>query len=185
MLSAAGIGMLQCRKDTQSKKCFSMFDTPDLAPCCIAPWIAILVAVLILGIGPIIELKLRKKGFARLWTPSIALLIIPIVCWVSVSLRIGELDPTPWMKPTNRDIVGTWHLSPDTIKDLLEENTLPVLDHELVFKEDGTFHFNNIPNLWSRYISREREKRNTSLAQGLGMLIEITSNGFFLLSSGN
>jgi hypothetical protein len=126
-----------------------MFDTPDLGPCCIAPWIAILAAVLILGIGPIIELKLRKKGFNRLWSPLIALLMAPIVCVVSVNLDIGAMDPAPWFEPAANDIAGEWELDAAPTDDLPKSAQVPEPAKELVFYKDGIFNANEIPDLWS------------------------------------
>ena len=39
-----------------------MFDTPDLMPVCLAPWVAILVGLFVFIVGKVIERKLLGKS---------------------------------------------------------------------------------------------------------------------------
>ncbi len=123
-----------------------MFDTPDFSPVCFGLSLAVLVGILVYAIGPIIENKLFKKRTGL--GPFLAMIVTPFVCIASIALNLGVRSPAPWLKPTNGDVIGTWHLSPQTVNVLQEWDKLPVLDHEIVFKENGTFYLNNVPNFW-------------------------------------
>jgi hypothetical protein len=137
-----------------------VFDTPDLAPMCVGPAIAALAGVLVLGVGRIIAKGFFKKNTTPALSVMIALLVVPFVCCEAVHLNIGVSNPTPWAKPTSNDIVGVWQLSPDMIKMLREDYSFPVPAHALVFKNDGTFYMNQIPNFWGHLSSAlERETK--------------------------
>ena len=130
-----------------------MFDTPDLMPLCVAPFVAIFVGVLIYGIawtiGYFVERKTGKKFH---WgKPTIlffAIFVVPIACIASVALQIGTREPAPWFSPNDNNIVGKWELTRDKIEYLEKWNNIPVLPHEFVFNSDGTFHVTNIPTFW-------------------------------------
>jgi hypothetical protein len=138
-----------------------MFDTPDLGPLCVAPFIAIIVGVLFYGtswaINDLVASKISKK---RDWLRKVSLLlaisIVPIVCWASVLLDIGVREPSPWFTPRTKDIVGTWALTADNIAGLETWNHIPVQDHEFVFNSDNTFHVTNIPTFWGLWDDKNK-----------------------------
>ena len=95
-----------------------MFDTPDLAPFCFAPFVAIVGGFLVYGIGLFIGIFVEKKTGKKPdgWKSIVLGLSIglaPVICIASVVLEIGAFDPAPWFKPTDNNIVGTWILSAD------------------------------------------------------------------------
>ena len=123
-----------------------MFDTPDFAPLCVGPVIALIVGGLILAIGTIIEKKTVKKETVRALSRLIAWIIASIACCVSVRHDIGSSMSYPLLI-TSKDVVGTWHLSQASV-DYLQRKGYTIAAHELVFKDDGTFHMDSVPNVW-------------------------------------
>jgi hypothetical protein len=89
--------------------------------------------------------KLPKVG----WIVALPLgfIICLLVAFASINLGIGELDPTPWVMPSPKDVVGMWHLDPHFV-DVLDDSGYSVPPHSIEFKEDGTFEMRNVPNLW-------------------------------------
>ena len=130
-----------------------MFDTPDLRPLCLAPFVAIFVGFIVyasgLGIKWLIE---NKTGKPLSWLKPIILLtsliVAPVACVASVFLNIGAFDPLPWFEPTPENVIGEWQLATDTVYALEKWENFPVQEHALVFKDDGTFIMNNVPNFW-------------------------------------
>ena len=131
-----------------------MFDTPDLSAVCAAPFVVTLVGVIIflfgLGIRKNIEKRTGKKPNWLTNNDLLLLIVIlsPMICILSVVLRIGANDPAPWFAPTTANIVGRWKISPDTGRSFRYWTNLEVPDHELVFNEDGTFSVHNLPYFW-------------------------------------
>lgn len=130
-----------------------MFDTPDLAPLCLAPFIGVFIGFFAYLVGPVIGSFIEKKTNKQYsWIrPSLLfsfLLIAPIACFASVALEIGSFLPAPWFKPLNNSIVGHWELSSDTVEYIQDHYNLSVQAHELVFNRDGTFHLINAPTFW-------------------------------------
>lgn len=130
-----------------------MFDTPDLGPLCVAPFVAIFVGVVIYGIGQVVgRLLSRKSGTLPNWWKSLVLILafmaVPIACISSVVLEIGVREPAPWFTPTSKNIIGKWKLTPQDIANLEKWNNIPIQPHEFVFDADGTFHVTNIPTFW-------------------------------------
>jgi hypothetical protein len=130
-----------------------MFDTPDLAPLCIAPFVAILIGFLVYGSGSVIKWFIETRtGKPLSWLKSVtlitAIIIVPVACVASVLLNIGALDPLPWFKPTPKNVIGEWQLASSTVDALEHWENYPVQQHMLVFKDDGTFTMNNVPNFW-------------------------------------
>ncbi len=131
-----------------------MFDTPDLGPCCFAPFVAVFVAILIYFISSItdtaIEAKTGKRraglsGFVR-W---FIVITFPFVCVASALLEIGAQDPAPWFMPTTYDIVGEWTLAPDPTDEVLKSRQEPLPSRKIVLNQDGTCRAEEIPDLWS------------------------------------
>ena len=149
-----------------------MFDTPDLMPLCIAPFVAILVGIVIFAIGSGISYLVEKdSGQKPVWLkPAIwivSLTIIPIACVASIFLDIGTNFPSPWLKPQNSNIVGKWELLPETakfIQDLYGLTAPP--SNELQFKQDGSFSLNNVPTFWG--LGDETKSKNDKLISGIG-----------------
>ena len=130
-----------------------MFDTPDLVPLCVAPFVAIFIGLLVYGFGSIIKKIIEAKTHKPLsWLKSFTLfattIIVPISCVASALLNIGASDPKPWFKPNPDNIIGKWQLAPDTIDVLEDWENLVVQKHTLSFKDDGTFEVSNVPNFW-------------------------------------
>ena len=131
-----------------------MFDTPDLAPLCFAPFVAIVGGFLVYGIGLFIGVFVEKKTGKKPsgWKSIVLGLSIglaPVICIASVALEIGAFDPAPWFKPTANNIVGTWILSADPTDELPKPANFQPPARELVFDNDGTFQANEIPDMWS------------------------------------
>jgi hypothetical protein len=131
-----------------------MFDTPDLMPLCLAPFIAVFIGVLVLAggfvFGRYVEKEVGKQ--AKWWRVLVIILtivIIPITCFVSVNLEIGARDSAPWFKPATRNIAGKWILAPDPTDNLPRPENLPNPARRLVFYKDGTFVAIEIPDMWS------------------------------------
>lgn len=130
-----------------------MFDTPDLGPLCIAPFVAAFVGVFVYAIGSAIGSILEKRTGKKqpslkpfLW--FLVIIVVPIACFASIGLEIGVRSPAPWFKPSTNDIVGRWELSLSTINAIQELYHRAVSPAEIVFSEDGTFHLNNNPTFW-------------------------------------
>ncbi len=128
-----------------------MFDTPDFIPCCVGPLIALIVGGIVLAIGTTIEKKVFKKETKHRLSWLITLLMTLIVCSISVSHNVGSSMPYPLLI-TNKDAIGTWRLSQDSIR-YLQRKGYTITAHELVFKADGTFRMDNVPNVWE-YLDR-------------------------------
>lgn len=130
-----------------------MFDTPDLVPLCVAPFVAIFIGLLVYGSGSIIKKFIETKtGKPLPWLRSVTLfatiIIVPISCVASALLKIGAGDPEPWFEPTPDNIIGEWQLAPSTVDVIETWEYFPVQKHTLVFQDDGTFTMNNVPNIW-------------------------------------
>jgi len=129
-----------------------MFDTPDLGPLCVAPFVAIGTGILVIVIGLISDVFIEKKTGKRLgWWLIIFITtfaIVPLACIVSTALDIGARDPAPWFKPSTNDIAGKWKLAAGFTDDLPKSQASKPAK-ELVFYKDGTFKANGIPDLWS------------------------------------
>ena len=139
-----------------------MFDTPDLGPLCIAPFVALLAAIAVYSIGSATGLIINKRaGVNRvLWHPIVAWLtvgIIPVACFASVALNIGARSPAPWFRPTVNNVIGAWELTAHDVDYLHNWHNTPVLPHELVFNKDGTFYVTNVPSFWGRFDPVERK----------------------------
>ncbi len=123
-----------------------MFDTPDLGPLCIAPWIGLWAGIVVYLLAVFFTRRLPKFGWIA--PLPISLIICLVVTYASISLRIGEHDTTPWVMPSSKDVVGTWHLEPHFVDHLREFQGYVVPPHSIEFREDGTFEMRNVPNLW-------------------------------------
>jgi hypothetical protein len=139
-----------------------MFDTPDLMPCCLAPFMAFIVGFTVYGLGSGVDLIIEKRtGKKSAWFHSFILLLVfilvPTSCIASVALDIGVRDPAPWFTPTSKDVIGKWELAADDIDYLQKYNNIPVLANELVFNQDGTFYITNIPTFWGLWDSKNKK----------------------------
>lgn len=126
-----------------------MFDTPDLAPVWVAPyvalWIAGFLSIVGLAVGLIIEKKAGKRPawYAPLIL-ALILILVPLSCCVSIALGIGATSPAPWLQPTTSDIAGDWMVANDLefLNEFLGDSTQA---HQLVFEKDGAFRVSGIP----------------------------------------
>jgi len=140
-----------------------MFDTPELTPLCIAPFVGLIFGLVLYIISQIIAIRIGKKtGKIPNWLisnlPPIIVVLSIAACFASVALEIGTMDPAPWFTPTERNVVGAWILTPETIRFLEEDNRdIPVQPHELIFKNDGTFHITNIPTFWGLFDAKNKK----------------------------
>jgi hypothetical protein len=133
-----------------------MFDTPDLRPVCLAPFVAIFIGFIVYGLSLIINWVIEyKTAKAVSWLKPFSLIvtifIVPTACVASVFLNIGALDPLPWFTPASENVIGEWQLATSTANALEEWENCPVEQHRLVFKDDGTFIVNNVPNFWDDF----------------------------------
>ena len=88
-----------------------MFDTPDLSPLCFAPLVSLVAGVFIYIASYLISSAITdKKNKKRSISFLIAILLMPLVCILSIVLRIGEWSPSPWFTPRSGNVVGTWVL---------------------------------------------------------------------------
>lgn len=145
-----------------------MFDTPDILPLCVAPFVAILVGVIVYIMGYVIWSVIGKWGLNRFTTKKIySKLIIGFIavvfawagCIASIGLRIGAWSPAPWFSPTNNTVIGEWILSTNSINHLQDWYDFSVPTHKLVFNEDGTFYSENIPTFWG--VSSAKENKDS------------------------
>lgn len=150
-----------------------MFDTPDLGPLCLAPWIGLLAGILVFVILKLLTRKFPKNGWI---TPLLfSFIVCFIVASVSVYLRIGELDPTPWVMPSPKDVVGIWHLDPYFV-DVLKDEGYIVPPHSIEFKEDGTFEMRNVPNLWITLSNANPDDETEFNAEGTWTIADKSSS---------
>ena len=89
---------------------------------------------------------LTKTSFIKL------VLIIPILIQalngcVTSGFEWSELSFTRG-KPVYADVVGIWMPTAKTLKDMKERGGYAILNHEIIFKEDGTFSMVNMPDWW-------------------------------------
>src|SRR5512139_872773 len=148
-----------------------MFDTPDLSPLCTAPFVAIIAGFFVYAVGTLVNLFVEKNGGKkRSWLipffTSLSILTVPVACMASVALEIGAREPAPWFKPTSSDIVGVWRLSSRTRETLRDWCDVAVAEHELAFKEDGSFHMTEVPSFWG--LSDSRKTGNYGNVSGSG-----------------
>jgi hypothetical protein len=127
-----------------------MFDTPDLLPLCVAPFVGLFVGALAFAGVFAISTVLRQGPVQRraLLSFLAAFVVVPIACAGSVALRIGAWSPSPWFKPAAADIVGTWEFTQGTSEALTDWYGVQVPHHELLFLEDGTFRMRDVPSFW-------------------------------------
>ena len=130
-----------------------MFDTPDLMPLFVAPFVAILVGAITLAVGLTIRVAIekttnRKPAWLKVFVLLAPIGVVPIACIASIALEIGAIDPAPWFRPTTHDIVGKWELSSETTRLLGEWYHLTVSSDELVIESDGAFRLKNVPTFW-------------------------------------
>ncbi len=122
-----------------------MFDTPDLGPVCVAPCVGLAIAALAYSAS---AFMMRRSRTGKSILPVLAALVMaPVAACLSLTLRIGELDPTPWSMPRQEDVVGTWHLDA-RFAGILQDEGYPVPPHSIVFTAEGTFEMHDVPNLW-------------------------------------
>lgn len=119
-----------------------MFDTPDLGPLCFGPIVATVTAILIYIVGRVVAKQRNDIVLA------ICLFALPLSCFASVNLGIGEMDPRPWFTPTANNVIGTWKIARNTREFLEDFYEVPVLPHELVFEADSSFHLRDLPTFW-------------------------------------
>lgn len=148
-----------------------MFDTPDLGPLCLAPFVAAFVGVLVYFIGSVtdevIEAKTgKRRAGLKTFFRSLIVIVVPIACVASAALEIGVRSPAPWFTPGTNDIVGTWELTAENIRLLKDLHGVTVQSHELVFNGDGTFHLNNIPTFWGSWDPKQAD--NSKIISGSG-----------------
>ena len=79
----------------------------------------------------------------------ITFLVLPIVfCgsfWLLGNfLYSGMYPPTPRQRPMDKDIIGTWELSEDSLV-TIEEEGYAISTHTLTFSSDKTFEMLNLP----------------------------------------
>ena len=128
-----------------------MFDTPDLAPCCLAPIVTIGISVLIYNLGQAFDYLGGEKpewSWRRL-VSVIAILGALVAGTLTFALGIGERNPAPLFKPTTNNIAGTRILSANLTDRLPQPANMPSPAKEIIFYADGTFQANEIPDLWS------------------------------------
>jgi|WetSurMetagenome_2_1015567.scaffolds.fasta_scaffold215685_2 hypothetical protein len=148
-----------------------MFDTPDLFPLCLAPFVAAFVGVLIYFIGSVtdtvIEAKTgkRRAGLSAFFR-SLIIVVIPIACVASAALEIGVRSPAPWFTPGTSDIIGEWELTAENARLLKDLHDVTVQSHELVFNEDGTFNLDNIPTFWGSWDPKQADNSRTISGSG-------------------
>jgi len=117
-----------------------MFDTPDLAPLCYAPFVAIIAGIIVYGISNLIGVIIKKRSNKNLewWNTLTSLLFIfsvPIACFSSVVLGIGAEKTSHGCTPlpnefTVEDLIGTWHA---------ESSLYPKSSDTLIIREDGKY----------------------------------------------
>lgn len=140
-----------------------MFDTPDLGPCCLAPFVALFAGLLVYAIGRAIRyLVERSTGEQCLWlrvlTMFLTIAAVPLVCMGSVILEIGAVDPAPWFQPADNDVIGSWELTPST-REFIRTLNIPVSTHKLTFMQDGTFRIVDAPSFWELWNPATRRWR--------------------------
>ena len=156
-----------------------MFDTPDLIPLCLAPWIG-------LGVGALVFILvfIGAKRWSRVrWYVAVAtgIVVVPLICYASFMLRIGEGDPTPWFEPTAKDVIGTWHLDSGTVSHLSIFNGYSTPLHRLEFEGDGTFTIWNAPNFWITLADAGGDDQTEFNAQGRWRIVTRFNLPFVLL----
>ena len=97
----------------------------------------------------------KKIGDRKIGKVIIRLILLICLFWICVGWAIGDgeyyltsriFTAPPRRKPSMNDIVGKWHLSEDSIKQL-HILGYTILSGEIEFHADGTFTATNFPRL--------------------------------------
>ncbi len=94
---------------------------------------------------------------------------IPVLCWLFIFvfypvsqslLKIIYSWPSPLLRPTEEDVVGTWHLSRRSVE-YLQSIGHTVSAQDLVFEDNNILRIERVSNVWG-HLARSPEEQYIS-----------------------
>ncbi|MGA7193862.1 MAG: hypothetical protein WBW94_09535 [Anaerolineales bacterium] len=151
--------------------------------------IAIILGIIVVPVGYLIA-RGRKTSIKPISVGLLAGMVITVVgfcvlSWFWLSQVLAG-PPSPFWKPSQKDIIGIWHLTDDT-QNYLKSKGYVLTENTLEFREDGTYRIINEPSVNGGFTSSNGTwKINGELGSWSVVLKSGTGqNDFFLIYSKN
>ncbi len=111
---------------------------------CMAMIVALVIAIVIaIPVGSLIGRKKQTVSSGLIAGIVTTIVGFCLISWWLLSVILAG-PPSPFWKPSQKDIVGVWHLTEDTQK-YLQKKGYVLSQNILMFRENGTYQVINEP----------------------------------------